>query len=31
MKKLMLLSVAAMFLFGSCVSKIEYAALEAKQ
>jgi chemotaxis protein MotB len=31
MKKLMLLSVAAMFLFGSCVSKKEYAALEAKQ
>jgi len=31
MKKLMLLSVAMMLLFGSCVSKKEYAALEAKQ
>lgn len=31
MKKLILLSVATMFLFGSCVSKKEYAALEAKQ
>jgi chemotaxis protein MotB len=31
MKKLILLSVASMFLLGSCVSKKEYAALEAKQ
>jgi chemotaxis protein MotB len=31
MKKLMLLSVAMMLLLGSCVSKKEYAALEAKQ
>ncbi len=31
MKKLILLSIATMFLFGSCVSKKEYAALEAKQ
>jgi chemotaxis protein MotB len=31
MKKLMLLSVVSMFLLGSCVSKKEYAALEAKQ
>ncbi|WP_053977181.1 OmpA/MotB family protein [Mangrovimonas xylaniphaga] len=30
MKKLMLLSASAMLLFGSCVSKKEYAALEAK-
>lgn len=30
MKKIMLLSVSAMFLLGSCVSKKEYAALEAK-
>jgi len=31
MKKLMLLSVASMLILGSCVSKKEYAALEAKQ
>jgi chemotaxis protein MotB len=31
MKKLMLFSVAMMLLLGSCVSKKEYAALEAKQ
>ncbi len=31
MKKLILFSVAMMFLLGSCVSKKEYAALEAKQ
>jgi len=31
MKKLMLLGVAFMLLLGSCVSKKEYAALEAKQ
>ncbi|MFC5195934.1 MULTISPECIES: OmpA/MotB family protein [Bizionia] len=31
MKKLILLSISAMFLLGSCVSKKEYAALEAKQ
>lgn len=31
MKKLMLLSVVSMFLLGSCVSKKEYSALEAKQ
>lgn len=31
MKKVMLLSISAMFLLGSCVSKKEYAALEAKQ
>ena len=31
MKKLMLLSIASMFILGSCVSKKEYAALEAKQ
>ncbi|HEX9826548.1 MAG TPA: OmpA family protein [Flavobacteriaceae bacterium] len=31
MKKLMLLGVVSMFLLGSCVSKKEYAALEAKQ
>ena len=31
MKKLILLGVASMFLLGSCVSKKEYAALEAKQ
>lgn len=30
MKKLMLLSLASMFVLGSCVSKKEYAALEAK-
>ncbi|MGF1556334.1 OmpA family protein [Paucihalobacter sp.] len=30
MKKLMLLSVVSLFLLGSCVSKKEYAALEAK-
>lgn len=31
MKKLLLLSVSGMLLLGSCVSKKEYAALEAKQ
>ncbi|GAA3790541.1 OmpA family protein [Corallibacter vietnamensis] len=31
MKKLLLLSASAMLLLGSCVSKKEYAALEAKQ
>ncbi|RSK40297.1 MULTISPECIES: OmpA family protein [Mangrovimonas] len=31
MKKIMLLGVSAMLLLGSCVSKKEYAALEAKQ
>jgi chemotaxis protein MotB len=31
MKKLMLLSVFSMFILGSCVSKKEYTALEAKQ
>ena len=31
MKNLLVLSVATMLLFGSCVSKKEYAALEAKQ
>ncbi|MCF1423145.1 MULTISPECIES: OmpA family protein [Mangrovimonas] len=31
MKKLMLLSVLSLVLLGSCVSKKEYAALEAKQ
>ncbi|MGF1555435.1 OmpA family protein [Paucihalobacter sp.] len=31
MKKLILLSVVSMFILGSCVSKKEYAALEAKQ
>ena len=31
MKKLILLSISAMFILGSCVSKKEYAALEAKQ
>src|SRR5210317_998953 len=31
MKKLMLLIVVSMVLLGSCVSKKEYAALEAKQ
>ncbi|MGY0392161.1 OmpA/MotB family protein [Bizionia sp. KMM 8389] len=31
MKKLILFSVSAMLLLGSCVSKKEYAALEAKQ
>ncbi|MFD2552193.1 flagellar motor protein MotB [Bizionia sediminis] len=31
MKKLILFSISAMFLLGSCVSKKEYAALEAKQ
>ena len=31
MRKLILLSISAMFLLGSCVSKKEYAALEAKQ
>ncbi len=30
MKKLILLSVVSMFILGSCVSKKEYAALEAK-
>lgn len=30
MKKLMLLSLVSMFVLGSCVSKKEYAALEAK-
>lgn len=30
MKKLMLLSVVSMFILGSCVSKKEYTALEAK-
>ena len=31
MKKLILFGISAMFLLGSCVSKKEYAALEAKQ
>ncbi|EGV42743.2 hypothetical protein BZARG_2534 [Bizionia argentinensis JUB59] len=31
MKKLILLSISAMFILGSCVSKKEYAALESKQ
>jgi chemotaxis protein MotB len=31
MKKILLLSLTAMLLLGSCVSKKEYAALEAKQ
>jgi chemotaxis protein MotB len=31
MKKILLLSLSAMLLLGSCVSKKEYAALEAKQ
>lgn len=31
MKKLILLSVVSMFILGSCVSKKEYTALEAKQ
>jgi chemotaxis protein MotB len=31
MKKLMLLSLVSMFVLGSCVSKKEYSALEAKQ
>ena len=31
MKKLILLSISAMFILSSCVSKKEYAALEAKQ
>jgi chemotaxis protein MotB len=31
MRKLILLSISAMFLLGSCVSKKEYASLEAKQ
>lgn len=31
MKKVLLLSLSAMLLLGSCVSKKEYAALEAKQ
>jgi chemotaxis protein MotB len=31
MKKLLLLSISALFILSSCVSKKEYAALEAKQ